>query len=41
MELFFLKKMVVVGSFTADGNLLQPTGAVNSAPHTSLFFLVH
>ena len=32
---FFL--FVVVGSFTADSNLLQPTGGVNSTPHTSTF----
>ena len=40
MELknFFEKKFcVVVGSFTADSNLLQPTGGVNSTPHTSPF----
>ena len=29
-EDFFLKKIVVVRSFTADGNLLQPTEGVNS-----------
>ena len=36
---FFLKKKksVVAGSSTADGNLLHPTGGVNSTPHTSLF----
>ena len=34
---FFLKKNVVVRSFTADTNLLQPTGGVNSTPHTSHF----
>ena len=34
---FFLKRIVVVGSFTADGNLLEPTGSVNSTPHTSPF----
>ena len=27
----------VVGSFTADGNLLQPMVCVNSTPHTSPF----
>ena len=26
-----------IGSFTPDRNLLQPTGCVNSTPHTSLF----
>ena len=31
-------KIVVEGSFTADGNLLQPTGCVNSTLHTSPFF---
>ena len=36
---FFCKKIVVVDSFTADGNLLQPTGCVNSTPLTSLFLL--
>ena len=29
---FFKKKSVVVRSFTADGNLLQPTGCVNRTP---------
>ena len=29
---FFLKKIVVARSFTADGNLLQPTGCVNRTP---------
>ena len=38
-HIFFKKKNVVVGSFTADGNLLQPTGCVNSTPLTSLFLL--
>ena len=28
---------VVVRSFTVDSNLLQPTGGVNSTPHTSHF----
>ena len=28
---------VAVGSFTAGSNLLQPTGGVNSTPHTSPF----
>ena len=31
-------KFIVAGSFTADGNLLQPTGCVNSTFHTSCFF---
>ena len=30
---------VVVRSFTADSNLLQPTGDVNSTPHTSHFLV--
>ena len=34
-NIFF--EFVVVGSFTADSNLLQPTGSVNSTPHTSPF----
>ena len=34
---FCFKNFVVVGSFTADGNLLQPTGSENSTPHTSAF----
>ena len=34
VELIFSTKIVVVGSFTADGNLLQPTGGVNSTRHT-------
>ena len=34
VELIFFK-FVVAGSFTADGNLLQPTVGVNSTPHTS------
>ena len=34
---FFAKKKDVVRSFTADSNLLQPTGCVNSTPHTSHF----
>ena len=33
----FFEKNVEVRSFTADSNLLQPTGAVNSTPHTSHF----
>ena len=33
----YLNKFVVVGSLTADGNLLQPTGVVSSTPHTSPF----
>ena len=32
---------VVVRSFTADSNLLQPTGGVNSTPHTSHFLVCH
>ena len=28
----FFKKIVVARSFTADGNLLQPTGCVNRTP---------
>ena len=28
---------VAVGSFTADSSLLQPTGSVNTTPHTSYF----
>ena len=35
---FFFKKNVVVGSFTADGNLLQPTGCVNRTPSHVTFF---
>ena len=38
VELIFL--FIVARSFTADGNLLQPTGGVNSTPHTSTFLLV-
>ena len=34
---FFLIFFVVVRSLTADSNLLQPTGGVNSTPHTSHF----
>ena len=30
---------VVVRSFTAESNLLQPTGSVNSTPHTSHFLV--
>ena len=30
---------VVVRSFTAESNLLQPTGGVNSTPHTSHFLV--
>ena len=30
--IFFLKKKYVARSFTADGNLLQPTGGVNRTP---------
>ena len=37
MELIFFLKFDVVGSFTADGNLLQPTEGVNSTHHTSPF----
>ena len=37
LQRFF--KFVVVRSFTADSNLLQPTGGVNSTPHTSHFLL--
>ena len=37
-EFFFFWKLVVVGSFTSDSNLLQPTGGVNSTPQTSPFF---
>ena len=33
------KIFFVVRSFTADSNLLQPTGSVNSAPHTSHFLV--
>ena len=29
---FYFKKIVVVKSFTADSNLLQPTGSVNRTP---------
>ena len=29
---FFFEKFVVVRSFTADSNLLQPTGCVNRTP---------
>ena len=36
---FFFEKNVVAGSFTADGNLLQPTGCVNSTSHTSHFLV--
>ena len=36
---FFLKKKVVARSFTADGNLLQPTGSVNRTPHRSHFLV--
>ena len=31
-KIFFLNKNVVVRSFTADSNLLQPTGSVNRTP---------
>ena len=37
IRFFFQKMFVAVGSFTADSNLLQPTGGVNSTPHTSPF----
>ena len=33
----FLNVFVAVSSFTADSNLLQPTGDVNSTPRTSPF----
>ena len=32
---------VVVRSFTADSNLLQPTESVNTTPHTSHFLVFH
>ena len=35
----FIKKIVVVWSFTADSNLLQPTGCVSRTPHTSYFLV--
>ena len=35
--IFFFQEFVVVGSFTSDSNLLQPTGVVNSTPNTSPF----
>ena len=28
---------VAVGSFTADGGLLQPTGGVKTTPHKTIF----
>ena len=31
--------VVVVRSFTADSNLLQPTVSLNSTPHTSHFLV--
>ena len=31
-------QFVAVRSFTADSSLLQPTGSVNTTPHTSHFF---
>ena len=37
-ELFFLK-LIVVRSFAAASNLLQPTGSVNSTPHMSHFLV--
>ena len=37
VELISKKKIVAAGSFTTDGNLMQPTGCVNSTPHTSPF----
>ena len=39
MELIFWKKRVVERSFTADGNLLQPTGVLTEHPHTSHFLV--
>ena len=36
-EYNYVFQFVVVGSFIADSNVLQPTGGVNSTPHTSLF----
>ena len=30
-------RFVAVRSFTADSSLLQPTGGVNTTPHTSHF----
>ena len=33
----FFKKFVAVRPFTADSSLLQPTGCVNTTPHTSNF----
>ena len=38
-KLHFASFLVVVRSFTADSNLLQPTGCVNSTPHTSHFLV--
>ena len=35
----FARFFVVVRSFTGDGNLLQPTGGVNSTHHTSHFLV--
>ena len=35
---FFFKNIVVARSFTADGNLLQPTGIVNRTPSTRHMF---
>ena len=32
LTIFFWEKIVVARSFTADGNLLQPTGSVNRTP---------
>ena len=37
MELIFLNKFVVARSFTADGNLLQPTVCVNRTPSHATF----
>ena len=37
----FERFFVVVRSFTADSNLLQPTGGVNTTPHTSHFLVLH
>ena len=34
---FHFLYFVAVGSFTADGGLLQPTGSVKTTPHKSIF----
>ena len=33
-------KFVAVRSFTADSSLIEPTGSVNTTPHTRPFFTV-